>query len=184
MKSFPIRTLSIIGTFAAFVYFTALATSAHAVSFNFSYEWDTGGKVEGMFVGDIQPDGNTVSVSEVMATYVGGENSRTGPTSPIPIVSQMSSSTGRATFDGSFVRFGALAPRDILLSVSNNFTEIIFFPGLFINLEVEGEPFDASRWHLELKPDVIPEPSTIILFGIGMLGLILLTHRKKASAAS
>ena len=176
MRSLNRKTLSIIGTVATFVYFSVLATSAHAVPFNFSYEWASGGKVEGMFVGDIAPDGNTVTVSEVMATYFCCENSGSG----LPIFSRRSSGAGMATFDGSNVAFGGFDPSrsNTLLRVTNEFTEILISPGVH-SLEAEGEPFDASRWHLEQKQEVIPEPRTIILFGTGMLGLLAWAHRKK-----
>ena len=190
MKSLNSKNLSITGAVALFVLFTVLATSAHAVSFNFSYEWDTGGKVEGMLVGEIESDGNTVNVSELMATYVGGENSRGGPTPPIPIFSPRPSPTrtpfsGVATFDGNIISINAFdsTRSNISLLLTNNFTQVLANPGRN-SFEAELGPFNADGWHLEQKQEVIPEPSTIILFGTGMLVLLAWGCRKKMSATS
>ena len=46
----------------------------------------------------------------------------------------------------------------------------------------ESEAFDSSSWALTpITSEPIPEPSTLLLFGTGMLGLFAWARRKKPS---
>ena len=50
-------------------------------------------------------------------------------------------------------------------------------------LQAFDSPVELSRLSITEKPDPIPEPSTLLLFGTGMLGLLAWARRKKKLAA-
>ena len=180
MKSFVIA-----GTLAPFVLLAFFTTLAHAVPMNFSYEWETGGRVDGMLEGDIGADGNTVEVSSLMGTYTGGRFDLTIIKDDFPpgnVVSFNGNVMSLSTVGSSFIAtvFVLVANDPVDPSRSLAFLRSSGGPR---GTELEEEPFNPDRWHLEQKPEVIPEPSTIILFGTGMLGLLAWGRRRNKQSA-
>jgi hypothetical protein len=170
--------LSIATSAIAFVSFQSAAS---AISLNFSYTVPTGDILSGMFEGEIQTDGDTVIVSDVIMPEFNG----------IPAldpgflvsVSDVVSGSGIAptvSFSGMFMDFAGCVVQGcpgggegFALFTGNLVGNNIGFltgPGSYGGIGSDAQiPFEADRWELSVKT---PEPSTILislLFGSGAM---------------
>ena len=164
------------GTLAPFLLVTCLLTPAHATSFNWSYTWATGTEASGMLVGsESRSDPNIIFIDDIM-----------GGISTFPDVRFITNSTANTVSrDGTnmhaniidIVSVGGFRGF-IIVSAINNIATFSRFGQV-----LESEPYRPNSWRLSEKTDPIPEPTTLMLFGTGMLGLIAWARRKKKAAA-
>ena len=164
---------------ATFFFVTGLVTSVQATSFNWSYEFGDMTTASGMLEGEIDPgDSNLVHVTGIMGVWTGD---------PLWEVNTISG-IGRVTFDGTFLDMFAKGPMNTqidLRRIKPVFDlDVAFIVGRNGGIVILDQPFVSERWSLTRKTDPIPEPSTIILFGTGMLGLLAWARRKKTLASS
>ncbi len=166
------------------------SSPAHATLFNAAYVLDSADSISFMLDGSIDIDGDTVVVNSLLMTP---EFNGTAPS--LGAISGFLSLTD--DLDG-------LAPGDpvvnpALLSFSgdgmdfaffNDFsaddfflfdTALVFFgvPGFQAGVsygDTEGELFVSARWSLVPK---VPEPASILLFGLGLAALAFMRQRKR-----
>ncbi|MBZ8181450.1 PEP-CTERM sorting domain-containing protein [Oscillatoria salina] len=160
----------------------AIANSAEAASFNFSYTLQNGDILSGMLEGEVQADNDTVIVSEIsMASF----NDVLGPELTL-IESFFEFLTGTpgvptVSFSGSVM--------DIIACGTSNCSDGFLFEGsgsLFGTPAYSsgfsyGNTFDnynPERWQLTAKNVTsVPEPASLLgLLAVGALGIA--SHRK------
>ena len=162
---------------------------AHATLFNAAYELEGGDVVSFMLDGSIDIDGDTVVVNSLLMTP---EFNGTAPS--LGAISGFLSITDVLDL---------LAPGDpvvnpALLSFSGDGMDFAFFndfnddgffldtagvffgvPGFLAGVsygDTEGELFVSARWSLVPK---VPEPASILLFGLGLAALAFMRQRKR-----
>jgi hypothetical protein len=170
---------SIVGSTIALMSFQSAAS---AISLNFSYTVPTGDVISGMLEGEIQADGDTVIVSDIIMPQFNGIAA--ADPGYLVSVSNILSSTGVAptvSFSGVFMDFagcvvvGCPAESDGF----SLFTEDLVGGniGVLTGPQTYGDfgfddalPFEAERWELSVKT---PEPTAALvtlLFGFGAIG--------------
>ena len=171
------RTFVIAGTLAPLVLLTFLATSANATSFKWSYTFESGEVASGTLKGDIsQLSPNIINVTEILGTYSGDPEARY--TVLRPLFSTVSISGGFM----SLVAYDGVIFSDTAMSFGTGSDSSADIVSQGVDLERD-IPFNPEAWTITEENPVIPEPSTIMLFGAGMLGLFAAArYRKKPSA--
>ena len=183
------------GIIASFVLLSCLASAVQAITYNYSYSWNSGGVLAGMLEGTLRDDDNTVEVTSIMGSYTPGN----GP-APFDLTYSDVFATGGGpalvTLDGSnFNLFtGTSLFRNVEFFIHSGFNSSSLFdppaPTPNTGVKVEAEGISATRngwvaserWSLTEKT-AVPEPSTLLLFGTGMLSLLAWARRQKKLAA-
>lgn len=157
-----------------FALWIAISASAHAgmMGFNFQYEFGSGEIFSGMLEGELQPDLNTVIVSDLlMASYSGLPG--------VGFQTELMGSSSVVTFSGTGNDFGTIAPTGGLAAFVMPFnfqlTSIVVI-STESNIGFANEIYNPERW--SLSPKTIPVPATIWLFGIAAI----LLYRQRAPA--
>ena len=155
----------------------AVPGAASATPLNFSYETEGGDVLAGMMQGTIQADLDTVIVDSVSMVTFGGY-----PVPDAPFVTSVSDYLNSAvpalvSFSGSTMDFcAAIEPCAIegfLFGITGEGGLVFNSSGDFGGVL---ETFAPERWSLSVKS--VPEPATLALFGLGLIGLGV-TYRKR-----
>jgi len=145
----------------------ALATLAPAqaspIIFDFAYEFATGEVVSGELVGELQPDMDTVLVSELLSAMFTGRPGALFHTEVLPDMNV-------ATISGVGGSFSTGAPPPGLLGFMLPLEQ---FDGLAIVIEnthilAAMETFAPERWRMVAQE--VPLPSSIALVIVGLIG--------------
>jgi len=173
------------------------------VDVTFSYTFMSGQKVSGTVMGDLQADGQTVTnLTNLNAVYSGAPGSTFTFLAP-PGTDDLFLSPAAPTFQPSqvFTLYGFVSDPDTT-TVQRNFgfavsNEAGIFNaatvGTFSTIQGEigypqnqflvvGELYNSASWSATAQP--IPEPSTFILFGIGLAGMAVYGWRRRKQAAA
>ncbi|MEA5509728.1 PEP-CTERM sorting domain-containing protein [Crocosphaera sp. UHCC 0190] len=154
---------------------TAFTSPAQAALFNFSYTLIGGDVLSGMLDGDVQGDGDTVSVNSISMPLFNGV---AGPDLPF-VVSNSAGPSLPATvsFSGSVM--------DIIACTNSDCGDGFLFDGsMYISGVSYGdafEPYNPNNWSLTAKAtEAVPEPGSVVaLLGLG-LGALALNGKKQA----
>ena len=187
MKVFNIKSFLITGAVATVVFFTCLPASVQATSFVWSYIWKTGGIFSGTLKGEIDSgDNNMITVSSIMGRYqpkVGFHRDfSTQDIFPntLTLDGKGNDFTAREfLFGGTILRALQFSSGPGPGSDTALFQEAVGIMNPRVTV-FENEAFDSSSWAVTpITSEPIPEPSTLLLFGTGMLGLLAWARRKK-----
>jgi hypothetical protein len=152
----------------------AFSSVTHAMTFKWTYEDEFARIYMGFLEGTLQPDGNTVTVSEASNTTLDGV-----PLPDTPFVFQdtlfPANNPGIVSFDGSVMDF--LPCEDVDCAEFLSISDVFGPPVQFISSAAYGdsdENFDAAFWTLE----TVPEPTSVIsLITVSLLGGVLAKRR-------
>ena len=159
---------------AGLLVMSVFVTTVQATSYDWSYTWASGGVLSGLLEGDLQPDLNTVLVASTSGVSYSSDASLDFGPSQVGAVVTLDGGVGMR-FKNNVVDLG-----DAGFTVENAlFTWArISVAGETANREFE--TYDASHWEMtEVTGSPVPEPSTMLLFGTGVLGLIGYRRRRK-----
>ena len=179
------------GVVAPFVLLTCLTSVVQATGYNYSYTWNTGGMLSGMLEGTLQGDNNTVVVTSIIGSYTGAAPNFNLVHSGV----FWFTGTPFVTLDGSAFDLhsgtNVFQNVEFLITSTFNSAQVWNPPSLNINLpplpvENEGISPGLNGWvaadHWEISE--VPEPTTFMLFGTGMLGLLGWQARRRKQAHS
>ena len=190
MKAFNIKSFIITGAVATVVFFTCLLASVQATSFVWSYIWKSGGVISGTLAGEIDmSDSNRITVSSIMGRYQPKVGFRRDFSTQDIFPNTLTLDGKGNDFTAREFIFGGTILRALqFLSGPGPGSDTAVFQEAIgiMNPRVtvfESETFDRSSWAVTpITSEPIPEPSTLLLFGTGMLGLLAWARRKKQSA--
>ena len=166
------------------------SSPAHATLFNAAYVLDSGDTVSFMLDGSIDIDGDTVVVNSLLMTpEFNGTAPSLGAISGFLSLSDVSGGSAPGdpvvnpallSFSGDgmdFIFFNDFSADDLFLFD----TVLVFlpFPGYAAGAsygDTDAELFVSARWSLVPK---VPEPASILLFGLGLAALAFMRQRKR-----
>ncbi|MDY6782615.1 MAG: PEP-CTERM sorting domain-containing protein [Cyanobacteriota bacterium] len=146
--------------------------AAQAASFNFSYTLENGDILSGMLEGEVQSDGDTVFVSEILMPLFNGV-----PSPELPFVESFIEvitgipGTPTVSFSGSVMDIIACdSPAcfdGFVLDSNGVFTGVPIYSG-GVSYGNRAEPYNPAQWKLAAKT---PEPASLLgLLAVGALG--------------
>lgn len=171
----------VVSGLAPIVVLSLLLTSVHATGFNFKYTFIDGEVFSGMFEGTFR-DSNVVDITAVFDPVYSGDLSLVWASDlNIGAETSLDGTTNRFIVGsgtiGGFIPPIASFGQGLLGNVQINPDDDPFPSPAFL----QNETYFATSWELTEKPtsSPIPEPSTMLLFGTGVLGLIGYARRKR-----
>ena len=162
-----------IATTAGTVMSLGAINGAEAASFNFSYTLENGDILSGMLEGEVQSDGDTVFVSEILMPMFNGV-----PGIELPFVqSFIEQITGTlrnptVSFSGSAMDIVTCDSPDCIDGFGFDGNGVLIGSSIYsggLSYGDLAEPYNSDRWQLSSKD--VPEPASVLgLLAVGALG--------------
>ena len=155
---------------------------AAVVQYDFSYDLSSGEQISGSLLGELQVDGDTIDIVDLLAIEYTGIGTFSGESLAFGGLDIWESNT--VSLSGDIIEFRtevpfAASPNGLIWFSSGGGVAVFEFvfdpisPDLQTAWSVDGETIDASAWTIA----AVPVPAAVWLFASGMLGLGWLRRR-------
>jgi hypothetical protein len=163
----------------------AIGSSAHATTYNYSYQFGSGDLLTGTLEGSLQGDANTINVSAASLPSIAGN---LFPAASNMLISDDGITLGSAvvTLNGSLMNFGVVnTALGNGFNLHNDAGVPVSFAGFALpsgiaSKLIYGELFNPGAWSIKAADvSTVPLPASLLMLLTGLGGLLVV--RRKAA---